>query len=507
MVDEYKSVNEAMNEETQAHPLEPSTDQMRVMVDKAAERVIDHIASLPRQPASYDPHDADARARTAALAESLPERGTDLDGLLDLLFREAIPPSFNTAGPGYLAYIPGGGIFPSALADFIANAVNRYVGVWIAAPGLAQLELNVVRWFCEIIGYPPEAGGILTTGGSLANFTAVVTARKERLPDDFLAGTIYTSDQTHHSIRKAAVLAGFTEGNVREIATDEDYRIRLDDLRRRIAEDREDGLRPFMLVTSAGTTNTGAIDDLGGAADVAEDEGLWLHVDAAYGGFFMLTERGRESMRGIERADSVALDPHKGLFLPYGNGSLLVREPETLRRAHTIFADYMPEMQQDTDLVDFCQLSPELSRDFRGLRAWLPIKLFGIDAFRSSLDEKLDLARWATDQLREVPDMEILAEPKLSLTAFRWAPAGYSEDGLNDLNRALLKSVNARQNVYITGTMLRGQYALRICVLSFRTHLERMQRCMVDIRECIEELTTSIEEPVAGDVREADQHT
>ncbi len=474
--------------EDHTYPLEPSTDQMRVMVEKAAERVIEHIASLPRQPASYDEHQADTLARVHALAEALPARGTDLDGLLDLLFQEAVPLSYNTAAPGYLAYIPGGGVFPSALADFIANAVNRYVGVWIAAPGLVQLELNVVRWFCEIIGYPPSSGGILTSGGSMANFTAVVTARREHLPDDFLAGTIYTSDQTHHSVRKAAVMAGFPEENVREIATNEDYEIHLDDLRRRISEDREGGLQPFMLVTSAGTTNTGAIDDLGGAADVAEDEGLWLHVDAAYGGFFMLTERGRNSMRGIERADSVALDPHKGLFLPYGNGSLLVRDPETLRRAHTSFADYMPEIQRDTDLVDFCEMSPELSRDFRGLRAWLPIKLFGIDAFRSSLDEKLDLAQWATDQLREVPDMEILAEPQLSLTAFRWAPAGYAENRLNDLNRKLLTCVNARQNVYITGTMLRDRYALRICVLSFRTHRDRMEQCIADIRECVEEL-------------------
>ena len=471
-----------------AYPLEPSTDQMRVMVEKAAERVIEHIASLPEQPASYDPHDADNHARVRALVEVLPERGTDLDGLLDLLFGEAVPLSFNTASPGYLAYIPGGGVFPSAVADLIANAVNRYVGVWVAAPGLAQLELNVVRWFCEIMGYPPGSGGILTSGGSMANFTAVVTARRERLPDDFLAGTIYTSDQTHHSVRKAAVLAGFPEENVREIATNEDYEIRLDDLQRRIAEDREGGLRPFMLVISAGTTNTGAVDDLRGAADLAEDEGLWVHVDASYGGFFMLTERGRDSMRGIERTDSVALDPHKGLFLPYGNGSLLVRDPEALRRAHTTFADYMPPLQQDADLVDFCQISPELSRDFRGLRAWLPIKLFGIDAFRSSLDEKLDLAQWATDQLREIPDMEILAEPQLSLTAFRWAPAGYGEDELNDMNRELLTDVNARQNVHITGTMLRNLYALRICVLSFRTHRDRMEQCMIDIRECVEEL-------------------
>ena len=474
--------------ENDEYPLEPSPEQMRAMVNKAAERVIEHIASLPRQPSAYDGFDDDARAKVNALAEPLPERGTDLDGLLDLLFREAVPLSYNSAGPGYLAYIPGGGVYPSAIADFIANAVNRYVGVWVAAPGLAQLELNVVRWFCEIIGYPAGSGGILTSGGSLANFTAVVTARRERLPDDFRGGTIYTSDQTHHSVRKAAVLAGFPENNVREIPTNEHYQIRLDVLRQRIAEDREAGQQPFMLVTSGGTTNTGAVDDLAGSADVAADEDLWLHVDAAYGGFFMLTERGRESMRGIERADSVALDPHKGLFLPYGNGSLLVRDPETLRRAHAMFADYMPEMQQDTEFVDFCEISPELSRDFRGLRAWLPIKLFGIEAFRTSLDEKLDLAQWATDQLRGVPDMEILAEPQLSLTAFRWAPAGYSDDELNDLNRELLARVNARKNVYITGTVLSGRYALRICVLSFRTHRDRMEQCLADIRGCVEEL-------------------
>ena len=471
------------------YPLEPSPEQMQAMLDKTAERVIEHIASLPSQPAAYDEYGDDARARVSALAESLPQQGAELDGLLDLLFREAVPLSYNTASPGYLAYIPGGGLFPSAVADLIANAVNRYVGVWIAAPGLAQLELNVVRWFCEIIGYPAGSGGILTSGGSLANFTAVVTARRERLPDDFRGGTIYTSDQTHHSVRKAAVLAGFPEDNVREIPTNEHYQIRLDVLRQRIAEDREAGQRPFMLVTSGGTTNTGAVDDLAGSADVAADEGLWLHVDAAYGGFFMLTERGRESMRGIERADSVALDPHKGLFLPYGNGSLLVRDPETLRRAHATFADYMPEMQQDTEFVDFCEISPELSRDFRGLRAWLPIKLFGIEAFRTSLDEKLDLAQWATDQLRGVPDMEILAEPQLSLTAFRWAPAGYSDDDLNDLNRELLARVNARKNVYMTGTMLSGRYALRICVLSFRTHRDRMEQCLADVRGCVEELS------------------
>ena len=213
----------------------------------------------------------------------------------------------------------------------------------------------------------------------------------------------------------------------------------------------------------------------------------------------MLTERGREAMAGLERADSITLDPHKGLFLPYGTGALVVRDEQALRRAHATFADYMPVMQHDADFVDFCDVSPELSRDFRGLRAWLPIKLFGIDAFRQSLDEKMDLARWATEELRGIPDMDVLAEPRLSLTAFRLVREGRSED-LNDLNRELLKRINARQNVYLTGTVVDGRFALRICVLSFRTHLDRMERCLADIREAVEELIPRGVDDVEGPV-------
>ncbi len=466
------------------YPLEPSAEEMRAMADQATQRIIDHIASLPEQPATYS---EDGPTVASGLSEALPETGTAFAELLDLLFDQAIPVSYNTAGPGYLAYIPGGGVFSSAVADYIANAVNRYVGVWVAAPGLVQLEVNVVRWFCEIVGYPADAGGILTSGGSLANFTAMVTARRERLPDNFLTGTIYTSDQTHHSVRKAAVLAGFPAENVREIPT-EQCEIRLDALQQRIEEDRGAGFQPFMVVASAGTTNTGAIDDLNGVADIADREGLWLHIDAAYGGFFVLTSRGRAALQGLDRAHSVVLDPHKGLFLPYGIGSLLVRDPGALKRAHATSADYMPPMQDDPKLIDFCELSPELSRDFRGLRAWLPIKMYGIDAFRESLDEKLDLTAWAVDELRTIPNVEIVAEPPLSLVAFRLVPPGRSEDEVDDLNRRLLEAINARRNVYLTATSLACGYTLRICVLSFRTHWDRMEQCLKDIRESVEEL-------------------
>lgn len=465
--------------------MEPDGSEMRRMVESALRRIIEHVGSLEDQHAA-NVEGAIEQART--LIEPMPETGTSYETLLDDLFDRFIPRSFNTAGPGYLAYIPGGGIFHSAVADLIADSVNRYVGVFAAAPLLAQLESNVIRWFSSIVGYPPESGGIMTTGGSMANLIAVTTARIERLPPDFLNGTIYVSDQVHHSLLKAAVLAGFAAERVRSVPSDERFCVRTDLLRELIDSDRQQGLTPFMIVGSAGTTNTGAVDDLVVLADIARDESLWFHVDAAYGGFFMLTECGRAAMRGIDRADSIALDPHKGLFLPYGNGSLLTRDRDVLRRAHSSHADYMPQMQEDALFADFCELSPELSRDFRGLRVWLPFKMHGVQPFRTLLDEKLDLARWATDRLREIDGIEIVAEPQLSIVAFRITGRADGTERTNEINRMILERINARKRVMLTGTVVRGIFVIRICVLSFRTHLERMEMAMEDIRWAIEDV-------------------
>jgi len=459
--------------------LELSPEDFRRLIDAAARRAVAHVASLPEQP-SADVEGGVALARS--LAEPMPERGRPAEELLDLLFDRVIPKSFNTAGPGYVAYIPGGGLPHAAVADFVADATNRYVGVFAAAPGLAQIETNVVRWFADIVGYPEGARGILTTGGSLATFSAVVAARRDRLPEDFLSGVLYASDQGHHAIEKAALLAGFPPARVRRIATDERFRIRIGPLERAIAEDREAGRTPFFVVGNAGTTNTGAVDDLAALADLCRRERLWFHVDGAYGGFFLLTEDGRRRMAGIERSDSVVLDPHKGLFLPYGTGALLVRDGEALKRAHALTAEYLPSMQEAPDLVDFNLLSPELSRDFRGLRVWLPLKMHGIGPFRTNLEEKLALTRHAADGLAPIPGIEILADPQLSIVAFRLAPPGRDPAELDDLNRKLLDRVNSRQRVYLTGTMLRGRFAIRICVLSFRTHRDRIDMALEDIR-------------------------
>lgn len=465
--------------------LELSPRALRALIDAAADRIVAHVASLPAQP-SADTAGGAALARS--LAEPVPQTGRPAEEILDLLFDRVVPKSFNTAGPGYLAYIPGGGLPQSAVADLIADSVNRYVGVFAAAPGLAQLEANVVRWFADLAGYPPGSRGILTSGGSLATFSALVAARRDRLPENFLSGTLYASDQTHHAVQKAALLAGFPPSNVREVPVDGLYRIRIDALASAIAADRAAGLTPFLVVGNAGTTNTGAVDDLSALADLCARERLWLHVDAAYGGFFLLTAEGRRRMAGIERSDSLVLDPHKGLFLPYGTGALVVRDGEILKRAHALSADYMPSMQEDPDLVDFNLLSPELSRDFRGLRVWLPLQLHGIEPFRRNLEEKLALARLAAEELRRVPGMEILAEPQLSILAFRLTRPGLDAAALDALNRGLLERINEKKHVYLTGTRLSERFAIRICVLSFRTHRDRMEEGLADIRAAAAEV-------------------
>jgi len=455
------------------YPLEPDAMEMRRLVDEAMRHIVSHIESLPSQPAQAV-EGATEFART--LIEPLPRRGSDYGQLLDLLFHELIPRSFNAAGPGYLAYVPGGGIFHAAVADLISDSVNRYVGVCAAAPALVQLEANVIRWFAEILGLPAGAGGVLTSGGSLANFTAIVTARRTRLPEDFLRGTLYCSDQIHHSFQKAANLAGFPHASVREIPSDEKFHIRLDALQEAIARDRADGFTPFLVAGSAGTTNTGAVDDLAGLARIAREQSLWFHVDGAYGAFFNLTERGKARLRGIGEADSVILDPHKTLFLPFGTGALLVKDARLLRAAHSSHADYLPEMQDADELVDFCELSPELSRDFRGLRVWLPLKLFGIEPFRQQLDEKLDLIAVARDGLAMNRGLRIVAEPELSTLAFRI-------DGSDRDNRELLERVNRRKRVMLTSAVVKGEVVIRVCIVSHRTHRERIDMLLEDVRE------------------------
>jgi aromatic-L-amino-acid decarboxylase len=464
---------------------EPDREGMLDLARAISERVAQHISTLGARAAS-DTDGAEEAVRF--LREPLPEAAIALEPLLEIFFERVVPKGYNTAGPGMLSYVNGGGIFHAALADLVASSVNPYVGYWHASPGCTQIENTVVRWFADLMGMPATAGGVLTSGGSTANFTALVTARTLRLGEDFTRGVMYASDQVHHSVTKSALLAGFPARNIRVIAADEHCRLRPEDLARAVVEDRARGLRPFFVTATAGTTNTGAVDDLNAIADIAERERLWMHVDAAYGGFFAMTRRGRERLTGIERADSITLDPHKSLFLPYGTGCILARRVDDLERAHAIHSNYLDEVVEGgvkDDATNPADLSLEQTRAFRGLRVWLPMKLLGAAEFRRCLDEKLDLARWAADELKRIEGVEVLAEPQLSIVAFRVAPRGQSNEELDRLNRRIIEAINRRRRVHLSATCVHGCYAIRICVLCFRAHRENIETCLEDLRESI----------------------
>ena len=458
------------------YPLDPSPEQMREMGQAALEYVVTFLGSRDDAPAHRFEHAIEAAEEHR---ESPPEVGGEFEPLLELIDTIA-DTSADNAGPGFLAYIPGGGLYASSLADLLSTTIDRYVNLWSEAPVASQIEYNVVRWLCDLFDLPPESRGVLTSGGSMANFSAIVAARKDRLPEDFLAGTLYVSEHVHASVTKAAMLAGFPVRNVRKVATDPSLRMDVDALGRAIADDRAARLTPFAVVASAGTTNTGAIDPLHAIADLAGGEGLWLHVDGAYGGFFQLTDRGRERFRGIERADSITLDPHKGMFLPYGTGALVVRDGAKLRDAHHIGTSaYLQDLAADAHIPNFAEYSAELSRDFRGLRVWFPLKLHGVSAFREALDEKLDLAEHLYESLKAIPELELPWQPDLSVVPFRL------RDGDDAANRRLLDAINDSKRVFLSSTVLDGRFTLRACILSHRTHRDRIDECIEIVRGAV----------------------
>jgi aromatic-L-amino-acid decarboxylase len=460
--------------------LEFTPEQMQAMGDEVLRRVVTHLASIHEQPVRGE---VDAVMLCRALREPAPEHAAELGPLLDRLFADWVPRTFNTASPGYLAYIPGGGVYPGVLADLIANGVNRYTGVWLAAPLLVQLEANALDWIREWMQFPATTRGLFTTGGSMANFTAIVCARERVLGADIRRGVLYASREVHHSVMKSARLAGVMPDRIRSIAVDGSFRMRVDALEEAIRADLASGLKPFLAVSSAGTTNTGAIDPLREITRVCRTQGLWHHVDGAYGASFHMVPELRPLLAGLPEADSVTLDPHKGLFLPYGTGALLVADGSALKAAHSATASYMPASQEDAELYDPHQYGPDLSRGFPGLRVWLSVKLFGAARYRAALAEKRALALDAARRLAALPNFVIDAPPQLSLLAFHLQWPGATLEEQNAATRELLERVIRRGKVFLTGCEAGERYLGRICVLSFRTRQERIDTCIEHLAE------------------------
>ncbi|MBF0207343.1 MAG: aminotransferase class V-fold PLP-dependent enzyme [Oligoflexia bacterium] len=417
--------------------------------------------------------------------------GMPIEKLLNEFFQTVLPSSVNTASGGYLGYIPGGGLFLSALGDFLCKCTNRYAGVNFLASQLVEMEMIVIKWLASIVGYSPRhCGGVLTSGGSIANLTALVAARDNILREEcYHLGTVYGSEQTHHSNWKAAHACGVLSTNIRKVGVNQNCELDSNHLEELIKNDLSIGKRPFLIIGNAGTTDCGAIDNFEELYQLAQKYSLWLHLDAAYGGTFALTRRGKKILQGMELADSITLDPHKGLCLPYGTGALVVKNGDTLKRSFTANASYLPnhDAANEEEFWDFSQRSLELSREARGLRVLLPLKHYGVDKFITMLDDKLDLTQNIYQQLCTLSgpphNFQVMVPPKLSLFAFRF---NFNNDtpneAVNEYNQRLLEKINQQQRVFLSGTKIVGKYYLRLAALSHRTHEKNLQHFWEDLQ-------------------------
>jgi aromatic-L-amino-acid/L-tryptophan decarboxylase len=478
-------------------PLEPDGAALGAMGRTVLDLLAGFVDGLPRAPA------VDLDDRPELVAASLRPPAED-PGQLDALLahvREAAALAVDTAGPRYMAYVPGGGLVTAALGELLAMTLNRYAGIAAFAPALVALEEGTLRWLSHEFGQLPRpggrAGGIVTTGGSLATLTAIVAARHDRLGERFDDGTLYVTAHTHRCVAKAARIAGFPADAVRIVPTTPDLRMDPRAAGEMVAADRRAGRRPFLLVGTGGTTSTGTVDPLDELAALAHREDLWFHVDGAYGGCFQLTERGRARLSGIEQADSIVLDPHKGFFLPYGTGVLLVRDTGTLGAAYAADGHYLQDARTTDDdagplLPDYADLGLELSRELRALRLWLPLHLHGVGAFRRALDEKLDLAAEAYEALGAEPALELPWPPDLSTVVFRLRPQpGWTTAQLDAANAQLLQQINATRRIHLSSTQVDGRHTLRLCVLSHRTHQPHVAEAVDLIRTTARELVAT----------------
>ncbi len=400
---------------------------------------------------------------------------TELETILEYIKDRIDTKGLNAASGGHLGYIPGGGIFEAAIGDFIAAVGNQYAGVFYASPGAVRMENSLIKWAGELVGYQEGFAGNLTSGGSMANLIAIATARKSKnvRARDVEKTVVYTTRQTHHSLLKALRLNGLHECVLRVIPTDANYRMNLEQLEQTILRDGKEGMIPFLIISNAGSTDVGAVDPLSAVAAIAKKFDLWHHVDAAYGGFFLLTEYGKKKLDGIALADSVILDPHKGLFLPYGSGMVLIKDGDRLKDTFSQEANYMQDSRLSGAEQSPTDLSPELSKHFRGMRMWLPLKMHGVKKFADALDEKLLLAQYFYQRITEM-GFETGPEPDLSVVLFRLAP----NENANERNRQVIADIHTNCRVFISSTTINEVYWMRVAILSFRTHLKEVEELL-----------------------------
>jgi glutamate/tyrosine decarboxylase-like PLP-dependent enzyme len=427
--------------------------------------------------------DAAAGFRRAAAADR-----AAAEQVLQAVHERILPHPFGNSHPRFFAFINATADPLGIVADYLAASMNS--NCWGGDHAAIHVEKQVLKWLAAILGLPESSEGILTSGGSMANFTALATARRAMSPnvrETGFAGTeplvVYVSQEVHNCVDKAVDLLGIGWKQLRKIPTDDAFRMRVDLLQQAIAEDRRAGRKPAIVVGNAGTVNTGAIDPLDELADLAEREGLWFHADGAYGAMATISPSLRPLFRGLERADSVAADPHKWLYVPYEAGATLVREPGRMAEAFQRPAPYLVHDPESPvrGPVSFNERGPELSRGFKALKVWMGLKRHGVQGYAAAVDHDVAMARELAEAVRAHPDFELLAPPVLSIVAFRYRPKGTTldEDALARLNRRIVNELVGSGAFFLAPTLLKGRTAMRVAIVNFRTREEDV-KALVD---------------------------
>ncbi len=450
--------------------LELSSDEFRRLGYRVVDMLTEQLASVTDGPTRRPLTDAQ---RQQIMQQPLPQGPADPQALIERVAADILPYPMGNNSPRFFAWVNSPAAPLGVLSEMLAAALNASVAGGDHAA--TYVEHAVLSWMKEIIGFPAQAGALLVSGGSMANITGLAVMRHAQthghvrlhgLTAETAPLIVYTSEQGHSSLQKAVELLGIGSENLRKVPVDVDYRMDVDALRSAIAADKMNGLRPVAVAASAGTVNTGAVDPLVEIADLCAEEGLWFHVDGAYGAVGILAEQSGGLYTGIERADSLALDPHKWMYVPVECGCVLVRDAQAMRDTFSLVPTYL---RDDRVLPWFAEFGPQQTRGFRALKLWMTIQQIGIAGYRELINHDIVMAQYLQHCIRQRDDFELIAAGPLSITCFRYRPTGVQPDTLDDLNRRLLEIVQQEGQVFLTSTTLKDQIVLRACIVNFRT--------------------------------------
>ena len=437
-----------------------SADEMRTMGYRVIDVLVEHLSTLQDQRVGAKGDPAELLARFSG---SAPEEGASFESLLAVVQSDVLANTMHVNHPRFFAYVPGPSNFISVLADALATGFNVFAGTWVSGSGPTAVELETIGWLKDLCGMPDSAGGLFVSGGTMANLTGLAAARQVRLGEHDARAVVYCSDQAHSAIYKSLRLLGFFPEQVRVLKSDGQFRLPVGDLVGAIEKDQRKGKRPFCIVASAGTTNTGAVDPLADLVEIARARNLWLHVDGAYGAASVICERGRAALTGLGEADSLSLDPHKWLFQPFETGVVLLRRGAELTQTFRVLPEYLKDTYATTDQINLTDYGLQLTRSLRAWKLWMSIRYFGLAAFRAAVERGFELAEFTESTIRQMPGWEIVTPAQMGVVCFRY---GARDEAFH---LALVQRIIADGYALITSTNLRGISALRMCTINPRT--------------------------------------